>query len=85
MPSSSIFPDAPNETMTVWTRRFLIALTMLAWLGITAMVIWGLRLIGAVILLYSIAALLAFVLYRSPEFTVFCRSIERIWFLLHRG
>jgi len=63
MPSSSIFPDAPNETITVWTRRFLIALTMLAWLGITAMVIWGLRLIGAVILLYSIAALLAFVLY----------------------
>jgi predicted PurR-regulated permease PerM len=63
MSSSSIFPTAPSETMTTWTRRFLIALTILAWLGITAMVIWGLRLIGAVILLYSIAALLAFVLY----------------------
>jgi predicted PurR-regulated permease PerM len=49
--------------MTVWTRRFLIALTILAWFGITAMVIWSLRLIGAIILLYSIAGLLAFVLY----------------------
>jgi len=49
--------------MTTWTRRFLIALTLLAWFGILAMVIWGLRLIGAVLLLYSIAALLAFVLY----------------------
>jgi predicted PurR-regulated permease PerM len=63
MSSSSIFPSAPNETITTWTRRFLIALTILAWFGIIAMVIWGLRLIGAVILLYSIAALLAFVLY----------------------
>ena len=63
MSSSSIFPNAPNETITVWTRRFLIALTILAWFGILAMVIWGLRLIGSVLLLYSIAALLAFVLY----------------------
>jgi predicted PurR-regulated permease PerM len=63
MSSSSIFPSAPSEAMTVWTRRFLIALTLLAWFGITAMVIWSLRLIGAIILLYSIAALLAFVLY----------------------
>jgi predicted PurR-regulated permease PerM len=63
MSSSSIFPGAPNETITAWTRRFLIALTIFAWFGILAMVIWGLRLIGAVILLYSIAALLAFVLY----------------------
>jgi len=23
--------------------------------------------------------------YRSPESTVLCRSIERIWFLLHQG
>ena len=63
MASSSIFPNAPNETITVWTRRFLIALTILAWFGILAMVIWSMRLIGAVLLLYSIAALLAFVLY----------------------
>jgi len=63
MSSSSIFPSAPNETITTWTRRFLIALTILAWFGIMAMVIWSLRLIGAIILLYSIAALLAFVLY----------------------
>jgi predicted PurR-regulated permease PerM len=63
MSSSSIFPNAPSEAMTTWTRRFLIALTILAWFGIAAMVIWGLRLIGAVLLLYSIAALLAFVLY----------------------
>jgi predicted PurR-regulated permease PerM len=63
MASSSIFPSAPNATLTTWTRRFLIALTVLAWFGITAMVIWSLRLIGAIILLYSIAALLAFVLY----------------------
>jgi len=63
MSSSSIFPTAPIETMTTWTRWFLIALTLLAWFGILAMVIWGLRLIGAVLLLYSIAALLAFVLY----------------------
>ena len=63
MSSSSIFPNAPNETITVWTRRFLIALTILAWFGILAMVIWSMRLIGAVLLLYSIAALLAFVLY----------------------
>src|SRR5690349_11952359 len=63
MTSSSIFPGAPNQTITAWTRRFLIALTILAWFGILAMVIWSLRLIGAIILLYSIAALLAFVLY----------------------
>src|SRR5262245_56427941 len=63
MSSTSIFPSAPSETTTTWTRRFLIALTILAWFGILAMVIWGLRLIGAVLLLYSIAALLAFVLY----------------------
>ena len=63
MSSSSIFPSAPNETITTWTRRFLIALTILAWFGIMTMVIWSLRLIGAIILLYSIAALLAFVLY----------------------
>src|SRR5690349_13183525 len=63
MSSSSIFPSAPNETITTWTRRFLIALTILTWFGIMAMVIWSLRLIGAIILLYSIAALLAFVLY----------------------
>src|SRR5215471_11754692 len=63
MAASSIFPSAPNETITVWTRRFLIALTILAWFGVAAMLIWGLRLIGAVLLLYSIAALLAFVLY----------------------
>ena len=66
---SSIFRPTPNatneqrETIASWTRRFLIALTILAWLGILAMVILGLRLIGAAILLYSIAALLAFVLY----------------------
>ena len=63
MASSSIFPSPPSETITTWTRRFLIALTILAWFGIAAMLIWGLRLIGAVLLLYSIAALLAFVLY----------------------
>jgi predicted PurR-regulated permease PerM len=63
MSSSSIFPSAPNETITTWTRRFLIALTILAWFGIAVMAIWSLRLIGAVILLYSIAALLAFVFY----------------------
>ncbi len=63
MSSSSIFPSAPNEMITTWTRRFLIALTILAWFGIITMVIWSLRLIGAIILLYSIAALLAFVLY----------------------
>jgi predicted PurR-regulated permease PerM len=63
MSSSSIFPSAPNEMITTWTRRFLIALTILAWFGIMTMVIWSLRLIGAIILLYSIAALLAFVLY----------------------
>jgi predicted PurR-regulated permease PerM len=61
--SSSIFPVAPNETITTWTRRFLIALTILAWFGIAAMMVWALRLIGSVLLLYSIAALLAFVLY----------------------
>lgn len=60
---ASIFPSAPNEMITTWTRRFLIALTIFAWLGILALVIFGLRLIGGVILLYSIAALLAFVLY----------------------
>src|SRR6185437_15149356 len=63
MSSSSIFPPAPSETVTNWTRRFLIALTILAWFGILAMVIWSMRLIGSVLLLYSIAALLAFVLY----------------------
>src|SRR6516165_6666696 len=61
--SSSIFPSPPSETITVWTRRFLIALTILAWFGIAAMLIWALRLIGSVLLLYSIAALLAFVFY----------------------
>jgi predicted PurR-regulated permease PerM len=60
---SSIFPSPPNEAIVSWTRRFLIALTILAWFGIAAMVIWGLRLIGAVLLLYAIAALLAFVLF----------------------
>jgi predicted PurR-regulated permease PerM len=63
MSSSSIFPTTPSETVTNWTRRFLIALTILAWFGIAAMLIWALRLIGSVLLLYSIAALLAFVLY----------------------
>lgn len=63
MSSSSIFPNAPSETVASWTRRFLIALTVLAWFGIAAMVIFGLRLIGSVLVLYSIAALLAFVLY----------------------
>src|SRR6185437_15619197 len=63
MSSSSIFPNAPNETITTWTRRFLIALTILAWFGIAAMLIWSLHLIGSVLLLYSIAALLAFVFY----------------------
>jgi predicted PurR-regulated permease PerM len=63
MSSSSIFPNAPSETITIWTRRFLIALTILAWFGIAAMLIWALRLIGSVLLLYSIAALLAFVFY----------------------
>src|SRR5215813_3001035 len=62
-PMSSALPPTSNETITTWTRRFLIALTILAWFGIAAMMIWGLRLIGAVLLLYSIAALLAFVLY----------------------
>ncbi len=60
---SSMAPRSTDETITTWTRRFLIALTILAWFGIAVMVIWGLRLIGSVILLYSIAALLAFVLY----------------------
>jgi predicted PurR-regulated permease PerM len=63
MSSSSIFPTTPSETVANWTRRFLIALTILAWFGIAAMMIWALRLIGSVLLLYSIAALLAFVLY----------------------
>ena len=63
MSSSSIFPSAPNEVIAAWTRRFLIALTILAWFGIAAMLIWALRLIGSILLLYSIAALLAFVLY----------------------
>jgi predicted PurR-regulated permease PerM len=60
---SSMLPRSSDEIIATWTRRFLIALTVLAWFGIVAMVIWGLRLIGAVILLYSIAGLLAFVLY----------------------
>jgi predicted PurR-regulated permease PerM len=60
---SSSAPRSSEETITTWTRRFLIALTILAWLGIAAMVILGLHLIGGVLLLYSIAALLAFVLY----------------------
>jgi predicted PurR-regulated permease PerM len=63
MSSSSIFPAPPSESVTDWTRRFLIALTILAWFGIAAMMIWALRLIGSVLLLYSIAALLAFVFY----------------------
>ena len=75
MSSSSIFPNAPNETITVWTRRFLIALTILAWFGILVMVIFGLRLIGSVLVLYSIAALLAFVLY--PLVTLLGRLIGR--------
>jgi predicted PurR-regulated permease PerM len=60
---ASIIPTAPNEMMTTWTRRFLIALTVLAWLGILAMVMFGLRLIGSVLVLYAIAALLAFILF----------------------
>jgi predicted PurR-regulated permease PerM len=67
MPSSPIFPNANNEIITTWTRRFLIALTILAWFGIAAMTIWALRLIGAVILLYSIAALLTFILYPAVK------------------
>jgi predicted PurR-regulated permease PerM len=59
---SSIFPSAPNDTITTWTRRFLIALTILAWFGILAMVMFGLQLIGGVLLLYAIAGLLAFIL-----------------------
>jgi predicted PurR-regulated permease PerM len=60
---SSIFPPTISESISAWTRRFLIALTVLAWFGIAAMVIWALRLVGAVLLLYSIAAVLAFVHY----------------------
>lgn len=67
MSSSSIFPTTPSQTITTWTRRFLIALTILAWFGIAAMMIWALRLIGAVILLYSVAALLAFVLFPAVK------------------
>ena len=70
---SSILPRSSDEIITTWTRRFLIALTVLAWFGIAAMVIWGLRLIGAVILLYSIAGLLAFVLY--PVVKAFARVL----------
>ncbi len=62
-PHPRFFPTRPARPITSWTRRFLIALTILAWFGIAAMVIFGLRLIGSVLVLYSIAALLAFVLY----------------------
>src|SRR5690242_17303428 len=75
MSSSSIFPTPPSETVASWTRRFLIALTILAWFGIAAMMIWALRLIGSVLLLYSVAALLAFVLY--PVVKAFGRLIGR--------
>jgi predicted PurR-regulated permease PerM len=63
MSASSIFRSPPSETIMVGTRRFLIALTILAWLGIAAMLIWALRLIGSVLLLYSIAASLAFIVF----------------------
>jgi predicted PurR-regulated permease PerM len=74
---SSIVPSTPNEAIASWTRRFLIALTILAWFGIAVMVIWGLRLIGAVLLLYAIAALLAFVLF--PVAKLLGRVVGRAW------
>jgi hypothetical protein len=40
---SSMLPRSSDEIITTWTRRFLIALTVLAWFGIAAMVILGLR------------------------------------------
>ena len=39
---SVVFPSTPNdEAMTTWTRRLLITLTTLAWLGFAVMVIGG--------------------------------------------
>jgi hypothetical protein len=36
-----MLPRSSDETITSWTRRFLIALTVLVWLSFAAMVIWA--------------------------------------------
>ena len=47
----------------VWLRRFLIALTMLAWLIFAGAILWVLGLVIGPIILVSISALLAYLFY----------------------
>jgi predicted PurR-regulated permease PerM len=52
-----------TAAIKVWLKRFLIALTMLAWLIFAGAILWVLGLVIGPIILVSISALLAYLFY----------------------
>ncbi len=65
----------PDDAATKWARRRDIPLAILAWIGVIAVVIWGVTYIVRVIVLLIIAALLAYAL--APVVSWLQRLIPR--------
>src|SRR5262245_54038547 len=69
MSTSTLEPTAPSDdrgersATAVWTRRFLVALTILAWVGLAVVALYLVHLLAAPVAYLIISALLAYILY----------------------
>src|SRR5690349_10070417 len=60
----------------IWQRRFFIIMTVLGWIGLAAVILWGLDKIITPIVLIGFSALLAYLLFPLVRF--FQRHMPRI-------
>jgi putative heme transporter len=68
-------PSDPTVPPSIWTRRLLIALTIIAWVTIGCFVLFVIWLIGESFILVLIGGLLAYIIY--PFVSFFQRAMPR--------
>ncbi|HEX6555425.1 MAG TPA: AI-2E family transporter [Ktedonobacteraceae bacterium] len=74
-PDQSTIPHIEAASTLRWQRRFLMALTVLAWIVTAGLIIWGIGLIIEPVILLVISALLAYLFY--PVVQLFQRIMPR--------
>lgn len=59
---------SPSGGVSLWLKRFLIALTVLAWITIVGISAWALGYISGALILMIISITLAYVIYPAVKF-----------------
>ena len=70
----------PSTPTSIWQRRFFIVLTILGWLTLAGVIIWGISMIITPLVLIGFSALLAYLIFPMVRF--FDRHMPRVLAIL---